>query len=316
MKYVGIDIGGTSIKGGFVSENGEILNRFGFPIDKNASQEELIQRLGGLINEQIVKCDYKKSDFAGIGIGCPGSINSDTGTCDFSGNLNWHHLPIVKMIEEKTGMKARIANDANAAMAGEAKFGVGKNYHNLVLLTLGTGVGGGLYLNDHLYVGNEGKGAEMGHMIIAMNGLPCSCGLMGCLEAYASVTALIRQTKEAMEKNKNSLMWDYVAYDINKVDGKTAFECSKQGDKTALAVVDQYEDYLTVGCLNYCNIFRPDAIILGGGLSNQREYLTDAITKKLKKFNYGYESTSPVKVFVSALGNDAGILGAAALFID
>ena len=277
MKYVGIDIGGTSIKGGFVSENGEILNRFGFPIDKNASQEELIQRLGDLINEQIVKCDYKKSDFAGIGIGCPGSINSDTGTCDFSGNLNWHHLPIVKMIEEKTGMKARIANDANAAMAGEAKFGVGKNYHNLVLLTLGTGVGGGLYLNDHLYVGNEGKGAEMGHMIIAMDGVPCSCGLTGCLEAYASVTALIRQTKEAMEKNKNSLMWDYVAYDINKVDGKTAFECSKQGDKTALAVVDQSEDYLTIGC---------------------------------------FESTSPVKVFVSALGNDAGILGAAALFID
>ena len=316
MKYVGIDIGGTSIKGGFVSEKGEILNRFGFPIDKKATQEELINRLGDLINEQIVKCDYKKSEFAGVGIGCPGSINSDTGCCDFSGNLSWNHLPIVKMIEEKTGMKARIANDANAAMAGEAKFGVGKNYHNLVLLTLGTGVGGGLYLNDRLFVGKEGKGAEMGHMIIEMSGEQCSCGLKGCLEAYASVSALIRQTKKAMEEDKNSMMWDYVAYDINSVDGKTAFECSKQGDKTALKVVDQYEDYLTIGCLNYCNIFRPDAIILGGGLSNQREYLTNAIEKKLAEKKYGFACTPAVKVFVSALGNDAGILGAAALFID
>lgn len=316
MKYVGIDIGGTSIKGGFVSSEGEILNRFGFPIDKNATQEDLINRLGDLINEQIVKCDYKKSEFKGIGIGSPGSINSDTGVCDFSNNLNWHHLEIVKLIEAKTGMKARIANDANAAMAGEAKFGVGKNYHNLVLLTLGTGVGGGLYLNDRLYVGNEGKGAEIGHTIIDMGGEQCSCGLRGCLEAYASVTALIRQTKEAMEKNRNSLMWDYVAYDIDKVDGKTAFECSKQGDKTAMQVVDQYENYLAIGCLNYCNIFRPDAIILGGGLSNQREYLTEAIEKKLAEKQYGYACTAKVKVFVSTLGNDAGILGAAALFID
>lgn len=316
MNYIGIDIGGTSIKGGFVSKEGKILYRFGFPIDKNATQDEIINHLGDMINEQIVKCGYKKADFAGIGIGSPGSINSDTGYCDFSNNLNWHHLPIVKIIENKTGIRTRISNDANVAMAGEAKFGAGKNYHNLVLLTLGTGVGGGLYINDHLFVGNEGKGAEMGHMIIEINGEQCSCGLKGCLEAYASVTALIRQTKAAMEKDKNSLMWDYVSYDINRVDGKTAFECSKQGDKTALEVVDQYEDYLTIGCINYCNIFRPDAIILGGGLSNQREYLTNAILEKLKKFNYGFLCTSPVKVFVSSLGNDAGILGAAALFID
>ena len=316
MNYIGIDVGGTSIKGGCVSESGEILHRFGFPIEKGLPQEEYINRLADLINEEIVKNDYRKSDFAGIGIGCPGSIDSELGVCDYSNNLQWYGLPVVSIIEKRTGMPCRITNDANAAMAGEAKFGVGKNYRNLVLLTLGTGVGGGVYIDNHLYGGNKGKGAELGHTIIAMDGEPCSCGLKGCLEAYASVSALIRQTKKAMEKDKNSLMWDYVAYDIDRVDGKTAFECAKQNDKTALEVVDQYEDYLTIGLVNFSNIFRPEAIILGGGLSNQREYLTDALAEKLKAAQYGYRHTPKVELFVSELGNDAGILGAAALFID
>ena len=316
MNYIGIDIGGTSIKGGIVTPEGKIIERFVLPIQHELTGEQIISQLGDMINETLAKMGTKPSDYLGIGVGCPGSINSETGCCDFSNNLNWHYLPIVKILKEKTGMDARIANDANAAMAGEAKFGVGKSYHNLVLVTLGTGVGGGLYLNDHLYVGNEGKGAELGHIIVQMDGLPCTCGLRGCLETYASVTALIRQTKEAMEAHPESKMWDYVEHDINKVDGKTAFETSKQGDETALAVVDRYENYLTVGLVNFCNLFRPDAIVLGGGLSNQRDYLIQGLEKKLQATHYGFTGTPAVKLLVSNLGNDAGILGAAALYLD
>ena len=315
MHYIGIDIGGTSIKCGFVSKEGKIFHRFGFPIDHKENQVDTIKRLANLVLINIKEINKKKEDFAGIGIGCPGSINSITGVCCFSNNLGWLDLPIVEIMEKETHLKCKISNDANVAMLGEASFGAGRNFKNSVLLTLGTGVGGGLFLNGKLYEGNEGKGAELGHVIIEKDGYPCTCGLKGCFEAYASVTGLIRMSKEEMNKNKSSLMWDYVNKDINKVDGKTAFECAKKGDGSALKVVNKYEDYLTIGILNYCNIFRPEAIILGGGVSNQKEYLTDALLKKVKAHNYGFKGTPEVKILVSNLGNDAGLLGAAALFM-
>lgn len=314
MLYIGVDIGGTSIKCGFVDEKGNILHRFGFKIVHDEEQEETIRRLGKLILDNISSFGKKKEDFAGIGMGCPGSINSTTGVCCFSNNLHWNNNEVVRIIEEVTSMKAKLSNDANVAMLGEATFGAGKDFNSSILLTLGTGVGGGIYLNGHLYEGNEGKGAEMGHMIIEKDGYPCTCGLKGCLEAYASVTGLIRMSKEEMKRNPKSMMWDFVKGNIDEVDGRTAFECSKKGDESAIKVVELYEDYLTIGLINYSNIFRPDAIILGGGISNQKEYLTSALTKKLASYHYGFKGTPEVKIVVSNLGNDAGILGAAALF--
>lgn len=315
MNYIGIDIGGTSIKGGIVDEKGNINIRFRFKFTKG-DQEATIKELGEAINKALADNNLSKDDFVGVGVGAPGSINADTGICDFANNLGWNNLDIAGILKKTTGLPVRVNNDANCAMAGEAKFGIGKEYKNLILLTLGTGVGGGIYINGKLYAGNEGKGGELGHMIIDFHGNDCSCGLKGCFETYASVSALIRQTKKAMELNPFSSMWKFVDGDIDKVDGRTAFECSKEGDEAAIEVVNKYEDYLTVGCINMCNIFRPDAIILGGGLSGQKEYLTDAIEKRLAEAHYGYIGAKPVKVLVSSLGNDAGILGAAALFID
>ncbi|MBQ7995300.1 MAG: ROK family protein [Bacilli bacterium] len=313
MIYIGLDIGGTNIKGAFVTKEGKITHRFGFRVDYSKTQEEIISLIGDSINSALKEKEIEKEEVGGIGIGCPGSINSKTGICEYSNNLNWFDLPIVAMIEKATGIKAKISNDANVAMLGEAKFGVGKKYHNLVLLTLGTGVGGGLYLNDQLYEGEEGKGAELGHMVIDPDGKECTCGMKGCFEAYASATALKNMTQEAMEKHKDSLMWKQVEGDLSKANGITSFECSKKGDKAAMEVVSKYEDYLAFGIINYCNIFRPEAIILGGGVSSQKEYLTDEIEKRLKEKNYGFKRTPSVKVLVSNLGNDAGVLGAAAL---
>ena len=316
MLYLGVDIGGMSIKCAFVNREGEMLHKFIIPLIKGEEQEITLAKIGVAINKNIESSHNKKTDFAGIGVGCPGSINNITGVCAFAGNLGWNNAPVGEKIHQVTGLPVKVTNDANAAMLGEALFGIGKKYKNLVLLTLGTGIGGGLYLNGKLYEGNEGKGAELGHMVIAKGGEYCTCGQNGCFEAYASASALIKETKEAMKEDSGSMMWAFVGGDIEKVDGKTAFECAKKGDMTALKVVGQYEDYLVIGISNLCNIFRPEAVILGGGLSKQGEYLTNAITMKLKANHYGFKGTPAVEVLVSKLGNDAGILGAAALFID
>ena len=314
--YIGVDIGGMSIKYSIVSEKGEMVHKFGFPVKKGQTQEEIMGELAHEILQAIEDAKFSKEQIEGIGIGCPGSIDSEAGVCRYSNNLDWHDLPVVELLEKATGLKTKVSNDANVAMLGEAKFGAAKNYHNAILVTLGTGVGGGIYLNDRLYEGNKGMGAEIGHTIIVEKGEQCTCGLRGCLEAYASVSALIKQTKAAMKAHPESKMWDYVKGDIEAVNGKTSFETSKLGDETAIKVVDEYENHLVTGLTNLCNIFRPEAILIGGGLSYQKEYLTDALKRKLKEVHYGFLRTPEVEITVTNLGNDAGILGAAALWMD
>jgi len=317
MKIVGVDIGGTSIKSAIVDEKGQILFRFSLAINPRRSGEEILHDLGQLINKALLNHFLAPKDVVGIGIGCPGSINSKTGFCDYSNNLQWENLPVVPIIQKETSLAAKVANDANAAILGEVRFGAAKRFHNVVLLTLGTGIGGGLYLNDQLYEGNESKGAELGHSLLVMDGRPCSCGRSGCLEAYASVTALVKDTVEAMEKDYKSSMWAYVGGDIRHVSGLTAFECAKKGDAMAQKVVDRYIRFLGEGCLNFINIFRPDAIVLGGGLSGQKDALTKPLEAYIasRGFGFGGSHSPKVEILVSNLGNDAGILGAAALWM-
>lgn len=313
MKIIGVDIGGTSIKVGVVNEKGEIISRFVIKIIKGEEQVYTINKLADLINDHIKEHNY--NDIIGIGIGCPGAINSGLGRCDYSPNLKWENLNICELISKRCNLPCKITNDANAAILGEVKFGIAKNYKNVVMLTLGTGVGGGLYLDDKLFEGNEGKGAELGHALFEYNGRQCGCGRKGCFEAYGSATALINDTKQMMEEHKDTKMWDFVDHDINKVDGRTAFETSKLGDEYALKVVEQYTSFLAQGILSFINVFRPEAIILGGGICAQKEYLINPIKKILEKENYGLKNTPAVEILIAQLGNDAGILGAAALML-
>lgn len=313
MKIIGVDIGGTSIKTGVVNEKGEIISKFVIKIVKGEEQVYTINKLADQINKHISENNY--NDIIGIGIGCPGAINSELGRCDYSPNLKWENLNICQIISEKCNLPCKITNDANAAILGEVKFGIAKNYKNVVMLTLGTGVGGGLYLDDKLFEGNEGKGAELGHALFEYNGRLCGCGRKGCFEAYGSATALINDTKKMMEEHHDTKMWDFVEHDINKVDGRTAFETSKLGDEYAKKVVDQYTSFLAQGILSFVNVFRPQAIILGGGVCAQKDYLINPIKKILEKENYGLKNTPPVEILIAKLGNDAGILGAAALML-
>lgn len=308
MNAIGIDIGGTFIKGAVVTSKGDLLDFFSMPVEKGEEPSTTIKKLIA----EIKRINYP--DVQGIGIGCPGTVDSETGVVEFAPNIGWENLHIKELIEKEIPLPVHVTNDANAAAAGESAFGVGKQYQNMVLLTLGTGVGGGLIMNGKLFEGNEGKGAEIGHMVIEMDGRPCGCGRHGCLESYASATALISDTKEAMKQHSDSQMWKF-AKELNEVDGRVAFAAAKIGDRYAQEVVRNYVHYLGEGILNLCNIFRPDAVVLCGGISKEGAYLTSRLKNYCSERSYGFPRSPLVEIVVGKLGYNAGIIGAASLFL-
>lgn len=314
MIAIGIDIGGTSIKGAAVDSNGRVYEKFSMPFIKGEPGEITIRKLAEIVKEYISAQSLEKK-IVGIGIGSPGTLDIKNGIVNYANNLGWNELHVADIMHETLPYPIRLTNDANAASLGEAKFGAGKAYETIIMLTLGTGVGGGIIINGKLFEGNEGKGGELGHTVIVADGEPCTCGRKGCLEAYASATALIRETKKAMQTNKRSLMWK-ICPDIDMVGGKVSFEAAKNGDEAAIKVIDNYVKYLGEGILNFCNIFRPNVIVLSGGVANAGPFLFDKVNEYIKERNYGYKRTPEVKVLPAELGYDSGKIGAAALFFD
>lgn len=312
MIAIGIDVGGMSIKGAAVDSNGRVYEKFSMPFIKGEPGEETIRKLALIVKEYIA-ANKLENKIAGIGIGSPGTLDIEKGIVNYANNLGWNELPVADLMNEILPYPVRLTNDANAAALGEAKFGAGKAYETVIMLTLGTGVGGGIIFNGKLYEGNQGKGGELGHSVIVVDGEPCSCGRKGCLEAYASATALIRETKKAMRLNKRSLMWK-ICPEIELVGGKVPFEGAAKGDKSAKEVLENYIKYLGEGILNYCNIFRPNVVVLSGGIANAGAPLFDPLNKYIEERNYGYKATPEVKVVPAELGYDSGKIGAAALF--
>ncbi len=312
MYCIGVDIGGMSVKVGVVDRDGRIVKKDRVVTDVKGGYLKIIDDMGKLIQSMV---DIKDREFLGIGIGCPGAINSATGTVDRAYNLEWENVPLAELLARYINKPIKVSNDANVAALGEATFGVGRMYSDTIFITLGTGVGGGIVIDNKLYEGNESKGGELGHMVISVDGEPCTCGRRGCLEAYCSATALIRETKKMMERDRNSLMWKY-SPTLDEVSGKTAFECSKQGDGAACEVVNNFVRYLGEGMLNFANIFRPQAIILGGGVCAQGDYLIYKLKDYCKDRNYGFYGTPRFDILTAQLGNDAGIVGAAALILS
>lgn len=312
MYTIGIDIGGMSIKFGIVDKNGEIFIQSRVKTAKSA-----IDGVNDIINEikrLLLENNLSVSDINGIGIGCPGAVDSEKGIMDVLPNLGWESVAIADILKEHFDLPVKISNDANVAALGEAIYGVAKDYNDCVMFTLGTGVGGGIIINKKLVEGGWSRGAELGHVTLVLDGEQCTCGRKGCIERYVSATALIEQTKKAMIADKASKMWEFVQGDIEKVDGKTAFECSKLGDKSAEKVRDTYVMYLAESMMSMFNIFRPEAFILGGGVSAQGEYLIERLKKYCEKYSYGYHHAPKTEILEAKLGNNAGIIGAAALF--
>ncbi|MBR6572084.1 MAG: ROK family protein [Clostridia bacterium] len=295
---LGIDIGGTNIKFGVTEDDYTLLKRYSIPTASHRPIETIVDDIIAKANEI-----HEEYAFDRIGIGTPGDIDSSAGVCMRANNLPYNDTPIVAMISEGTGMPVAIANDATAALYGEIFAGVGKAYPNLIMITLGTGVGGGIAIDGKPYLGTKGYGGELGHMVIKYDGLPCPCGLVGCYEQYASVTALIRQAKEAAAQHPHSLLAQKATADFSALD---IFNAKEEGCPVAAAVLDQYAAYITIGLNSFENIFQPDAFVIGGAISSQEENLLSLVRAKLDK---------PANLFASALKNDAGVIGAAVVAV-
>lgn len=304
--YVGIDLGGTFIKGGLVSYRGEILKFERVPTRVQDGSAAILSDLDKMI-ETLVK--GLKGKLMGIGIGIPGLVDSKRENVVIAPNLGWKNVEVADALKEKYACPVVLANDANAAGLGEAKFGSGAKYDSSVFLTLGTGVGSAIILNGKLFEGNCSAGGEVGHMIIRAGGNQCACGRCGCYETYASATALIRETKKAMLENRTSKMWEIKS--VDNVCGKTPFDYYNT-DETAKKVVDEYVENLTIGILNVANILRPQAILLGGGIAKQGKFLTEKVDRLLKQWIYAGELGPEVKILTATL-DEAGVIGAASL---
>ena len=310
-KFIGIDIGGTSVKGIIIRGDGKVLGKRSITTATDDG-DKLTDNIVEIVNDLVMQVGGYKTDIKGVGIGCPGLIDSKRGMVVFAGNLNLKYYSLAKSVSDKVGLPVKITNDANAAALGEAVFGAGEKYKDSILITLGTGVGGGIVVGGKLFEGGGSAGTEIGHTVIVKDGLKCTCGRRGCFERYASARALTEQTRAAMQENKYSEMWK--GYNLDTVCGKTPFDYMDT-DVTAKAVVDNYISYLACGIINLVNVFRPQVVMLGGGVSEQGERLTAPLQKVLNQEIFAGTDYAPAKIIKAKLGSDAGAFGAAALFM-
>ena len=311
--YAGIDLGGTFIKGGIVDESGKVLIKDKVATSAGHKPEDIADDMAALVNKLCGRMNIDYTALSGVGVGSPGVVDGENGKIVFSGNLAWKNVPLGGLLSNRLNMPVYITNDANAAALGESYCGGGKNYGSMIFITLGTGVGGGIVLGGELFEGYRSAGAEVGHSILKLGGEKCTCGRRGCFEAYASATALIRQARRAMKKDAESLLWKLCGGDDTKVDGKLVFDAVHGGDNTAIKVLNKYVEYLAAGLVDLANIFRPEIILLGGGISEAGETLLKPLREVFYRDLFGGNDHAPVLLGLATLGNDAGLCGAARL---
>ena len=315
MYYVGVDLGGTNIAVGIVNEDKKIILKGSVPTGASRDGELIVKDMAALTEKLLKEANIPLSEVAHVGIGAPGTANCDEGIIEYANNLPFKHFPIAEYFKKYLDVKAvHVENDANAAAYGEAIAGAARGSNTSVMITLGTGVGGGIVIDGKVYSGFNHAGGEIGHMVIHRGGRQCSCGRRGCFEAYSSATALSAMTKEKVleckEKGIPSLM--VKEYDANgRVSARTAFAAMKQGDAPAKEVVDKYIDYLACCISNVINIFQPEILCIGGGVCNERDYLLKPLMALVDGEQYTRDGRQKTKVVIAELGNDAGIIGAA-----
>lgn len=309
MRYaIGIDLGGTNIAAGLVTEEYQILQKDSVPTGAGRPWQEIVSDMAKLAEELIARCGLSKKNCAGIGVGSPGTCNAETGEVVYTNNIKWEHVPVCSELTRLTGLPCRISNDANCAALGEVAAGAAKGYKNAVLLTLGTGVGSGIVLNGEIFEGKDSAGAELGHTTMVSGGVLCTCGRKGCVESYVSATALIRMARESAKPGS--------PLDQDDLTAKDVYEAKNAGDETASKVVAEYETYLGETAVNVTNLFRPDVILIGGGVSGQGDALTGPLNDYVRSHCYGGTRSYVTKVVTAGLGNSAGMTGAAALCLN
>jgi len=315
MYYLGIDLGGTNIAAGVVDESFKIIGRGKIKTNLPRPSEDVVKDIYNAGVMAVNDAGLTLDDIASVGMGAPGTVNPETGMIEYANNLKFNMVPVRQILGELFKKDVYIENDANAAAFGECIAGSAKGAKNAVAITLGTGVGGGIIIDGKVYSGSNYAGAELGHIIIDCNtSIECTCGRKGCWEAFASASALIRISKEAMEKDKNSLMWKLCSGNTDTISGRTAFDAMYKGDNTGKQVVEAYIRYVGCGLVDCVNIFQPDVLCIGGGICKEGENLLIPLKKQLEAERYSKHSIKQTKLVIAALGNDAGIIGAAMLF--
>ncbi len=315
MYYLGIDLGGTNIVAGVVDEDGKILVKASCKTSVPRTMEAISDDMAAVAKSALQNLNLTTADVQYVGIGAPGAVNSETGVIEFANNFGFHNWEIVKMMEERLGVKVYVENDANAAAYGEYCVGAAKDANDSIMITLGTGVGGGIIIDGMIYSGSNYAGAEVGHTVIQHNGRLCTCGRRGCWEAYSSATGLINMTREAcsIQQAPQYPIYQMIGGDLSKIDGKTAFDAAKKGCPLAKSVIDMYIDYLGCGLVNIINMFQPEILCIGGGISKEGDYILEPLMKIIERDRYTKHNEHQTKVCIAKLGNDAGVIGAAFL---
>ncbi len=318
MYYIGVDLGGTNIAVGIVNENFEIVKKASTPTKPDRGNDPIIADMAALIKKLLGELGIPMDQVAYAGVATPGTANSKTGVVEYANNINFVHYPLAEKLSALLGgMPVHIENDANAAAKAEAIAGVAKGSQYSVMITLGTGLGGGIVLDGQVYSGFNFAGGELGHTVIEKDGRPCTCGRKGCWEAYSSATGLINITKsrilEARKAGRATSMDAMINGDLNRISARTAFAAMKNGDALAAEVVDEYISYLACGVANIINIFQPNVLSIGGGVCNEGDYLLKPLIEKVEPQTYTREGTPQTEIKIAKLGNDAGIIGAAVL---
>ena len=311
MRKIGIDLGGTNIAAGIVDENGKILLKKSVPTGASRKKEEIIDDIAALCRALASESGASLSDIEAVGIAVPGGVDEKSGEILFTPNIPFSGINICEILSEKLdGKSVGVANDANAATLAELFCGAAKGADNAVMITLGTGVGGGIVIDKKIYSGSNGLAAEIGHFVIQMDGEKCGCGRRGCFEAYGSATALIRMTKEELNTCFMSGEATLMA-ESSKISARTSFDAFKKGDAAAARVIEKYTDALANGITSLINIFQPDVFIIGGGVSGEGQFLIDLLQPKVDAEDFAKNAKKRTRLCTAVCGNDAGIIGAA-----
>ena len=314
MNYIGIDIGGTNLKAGLVDDRGTVLATKKMKIAQINNADALAWAMVSMTQELAEAVNVSFDQIASVGVGVPGTVEIHSGSLLYTCNLPLRNVPLRRLFHRYLRIPLYIENDANCAALGEYYAGAGRESKRFVTVTLGTGVGGGVIHNGKIYHGSNGMAGEVGHMSIVHDGLPCPCGRKGCWEQYASATALKRMTQDAVKANPESVLAQVVAENNGVVSGQSAFIAARRGDAVGQSVCDAYIGYLAAGITNLVNIFQPDTLAIGGGVSNEEE---DSLLKPLQRIvtrdSIPCPSDKKTKIVTAQLGNQAGIIGAALL---
>lgn len=314
MYNIGVDLGGTNIAAAIVNENGEIVKKASVRTGAEREYGEIVKDMADLCLKLIKDEGISSDEIGSVGIGSPGIVDAKNGVIVYANNLNFKNAEIAKKFKGFFNKPVYLENDANAAAYGEYVSGAGVKYKDLVAITLGTGVGAGIIVDGEIISGSFGAGGELGHVVIAVDGLPCTCGRHGCWESYSSATGLIRASKEAAKKHPESILNKFVGNDLSKMNAKIPFDAAQANDATAIEVINWYIKHLAIGLVNVINMVQPQVIVLGGGVSAQKDNLLIPLKEKMVDEIYGGAESFKTEIKIAELGNDAGIIGAAMLY--